>query len=349
MKKAISVILCLLMTLSLIACNGSGGGKTSTEASVTSKVPPEENTSNPSTGSESSNDNKTSTDSSVTSKAPSTDTSAESKASSTASTSSPPTETVSSDNSSKPEEETPVDDWRTHPEDYKLIALTFDDAPSYTTTSGNATTTIIDTISKYEGRGTLFVIGQNLDKNGSALLKYAVGKGFELGNHTYSHRSVVTDEIGKTWTAKENFDDFKRCSELIKTAVGTNVKYLRPSGVHTNDAVYRAADDLGLPCISGNCKMAISDWNQATTTEQIVERIFANAFDGAIILLHGNNTATANAVSSVCRILYDDGYRFCTVDELFKFKGIDPKDLPAGKLIYGVDPDTGKVITDMKY
>ena len=252
-----------------------------------------------------------------------------------------------SDTSSK--EEQKVDDWRTHPEDYKLIALTYDDAPSFTTATNNSTVKIIDAIAEYDGRGTLFVVGKTLSKNGADLLKYATAKGFELGNHTYSHLSVSTSEVGKQWSALENYEDFKKCQDLVKTTCDVDMKYLRPAEVHTNSALYEAALDLNLPCVSGNSKRAVTDYASETTADMIVERVLENAFDGAIILLHGNNDRTAEATERLCEILYNDGYRFCTVDELFKFKGIDCENLPFGIMLYGVDPETGEPIIDKEY
>lgn len=255
----------------------------------------------------------------------------------------------SSDDSTSSKEEATVDDWRTHPEDFKLIALTYDDAPSFSDTNGNSTVRIIDAINKYDGRGTLFVVGRTLQKNGKALLEYAAQKGFEMGNHTYSHQSVSTSEVGKSWTAVENFDDFNRCQELIVSETGQTPKFLRPAGVHTNEELYLAASSLGLPCVSGNCKRAVSDYSSSTSADMIVERVLANAFDGAIILLHGNNARTAEATERLCEILYNDGYRFCTVSELFELHGIDYNDLPFNCMLYGVDPETGEVITGKKY
>ncbi len=81
-------------------------------------------------------------------------------------------------------------EWREHPEDFKLIAFTFDDAPSYSGTSNN-TTSMIDTMNKYYGSGTLFVEKKNITEHGVTILEYAVEKGFELGSHTYSHRSIL--------------------------------------------------------------------------------------------------------------------------------------------------------------
>ncbi len=254
-----------------------------------------------------------------------------------------------STDSTSSEEGTQVNDWRTHPDDFKLIALTYDDAPSYADIENNPTVRIIDTISSFNGRATLFVVGRTMERNGSSLLQYAVNKDFELGNHTYSHTSVSTSEVGKNWSAVENYEDFNRCQELVKTQLGVEMKYLRPAGVHTNDELYLAASSLGLPCVSGNCKRAVSDYSSETSADMIVERVLANAFDGAIILLHGNNDRTAEATERLCEILYNDGYRFCTVSELFELKGINYSDLPFNVMLYGVDPETGEVITDIKY
>lgn len=66
-------------------------------------------------------------------------------------------------------------DWRAHPGDFKLIAFTFDDAPSYSGTRNN-TTAMIDTMNKYNGSGTLFILGNNITEHGVALLEYAVKK-----------------------------------------------------------------------------------------------------------------------------------------------------------------------------
>lgn len=265
------------------------------------------------------------------------------KTSSTESADSSSTESTSS------KEDLTVEDWRTHPEDFKLIALTYDDAPSFTSAANNSTVRIIDAIAEYEGKGTLFVVGHTLEENGSALLKYAADKGFELGNHTHSHLSVLTSDVGKQWTTAENYEDFSKCQELVKNETGVTMKYLRPAGVHTNEALYEAAELLSLPCISGNCKRAVSDYASETTADMIVERVLNNAFDGAIILLHGNNTRTAEATERLCEILYNDGYRFCTVDELFRLKGIDYNALPSGVILYGIDPETGEVITTKQY
>ena len=239
----------------------------------------------------------------------------------------------------------PVEDWRTHPQDFKLIALTYDDAPTYKEAGENPSTRIIDAISKYEGRGTLFVVGKILDKNGSNLLKYALDKGFQLENHTYMHYSVKTNDIGKEWTADDNYEDFKKCQNLVKSQLGFVMKYLRPSGGHGNQALHEAACRLNLPCIHGNYYHYIRDYKQDTSPETIYDNVMYNAYDGAIIVLHGNNGRTATATERFCETLYNDGFRFCTLDELFRFKGIEHDSLPKGTMICGIDSTTGEILT----
>lgn len=243
----------------------------------------------------------------------------------------------------------PNDDWREHPEDYNLIAFTFDDAPSYSSDSGNATVSMINTLIKYNGSGTLFVQGERLEKNGSKLLKFALDKGFELGNHTYYHKSVSTDEEGRTWTTEQNAEDFLKCHTLVEEKTGFQMKYLRPAGGHTNAAVYSAAEQMGLPCILGNRNEAISDWDSSVESWQIAERILNNSYDGAIILLHGWNPKSAKALEMACDKLYKEGYRFCTLDELFEFKGKSISDVPKNSLVYGFDPETGEIQTTRGY
>lgn len=243
----------------------------------------------------------------------------------------------------------PEDDWREHPEDFNLIAFTFDDAPSYSSDSGNATASIIETLCKYNGAGTLFVVGKNLDQYGSKLLKHAVINGFELGNHTYAHKSVKTDAEAELWSEAENLEDFAKCQDLVEAKTGVRMKYFRPAGAHTNEVLYSAISQLGMPCVAGNRNEAISDWDRSVKSWQIAERILNNTYDGAIILLHGWNPETAEAIKLVCDRLYKQGYRFCTVDELFYYKGKTSADVPADSTVYGFDPETGEIQTTRGY
>ena len=76
---------------------------------------------------------------------------------------------------------------------------------------------------------------------------------------------------------------------------------------------------LGFIC-GENCE----DWEPTVTAEERVSRMLKSAKDGLIFLLHDfeGNEATVEAVDQIIPILKQRGFRFVTVRELFKKKGI---------------------------
>lgn len=222
------------------------------------------------------------------------------------------------------------EDWRLHPEDYKLIAFTFDDAPNYTGYN-NYTTSMIDTMNKYHGAGTLFIVGKKIDQYGCDTLQYAIDRGFELGNHTYSHKSVYSDADAKNWSAEENLSDFKLCQDAIYDKLGIPMKWFRPAELSTNKALYDATTEMGLPVIGKS--VATKDYDNSVTAQEVKDAVLQNASDGGIVLMHCWAKSTYQALDEICEELYNDGYRFCTLSELFEFKGIDYNQLPCDKII----------------
>ena len=72
------------------------------------------------------------------------------------------------------------------------------------------------------------------------------------------------------------------------------------------------------------CGEGCEDWLDHVTAEQRVERLTACARDGIIFLLHDfkGNEQTVAAVDQLIPILQAKGFRFVTVRELFKAKGV---------------------------
>lgn len=215
-------------------------------------------------------------------------------------------------------------EWKKKPEKYKLIALTFDDAPSYSTATNNNTVKIIDAINKYEGAGTLFCIGKNIDSNGTALLEYALELNFELANHTYNHNYL--DKLSKS----EVKDEILSLNKLINEKLGVTPRFVRPGYGNVNDTVFEVTTELKMPVIWTEIK-GISDYSPESTAMFIENKVVNGAKDGAIVLLHGNIDNTASAMENICKRLYEKGYRFVTVSELFEYKGI--KNIPTDKMI----------------
>lgn len=216
----------------------------------------------------------------------------------------------------------------------KLLAFTFDDAPSFSGIGDNATTQIIDALSKYGGAGTMFVNGKRIDENGVKLLEYALSKNFELGNHTYDHLSLVTLSEA---AIKQQIESL---NTLVKTKLNVDMRYCRPGYLAVDQKVYNVCSELRMPIIGGNKNASEGsgdDWDSNTPADDIKKHIFANAYDGSIILLHSFSPQTAEIMDEVCKKLYDDGFRFVTLTQLFEYNGIDISDIPTDRVIQNVD------------
>ena len=216
----------------------------------------------------------------------------------------------------------------------KLLAFTFDDAPSFSGIGDNATTQIIDALSKYGGVGTMFVNGKNIDENGVRLLEYALSKNFELGNHTYDHLKLVTLNEA---AIKQQIESL---NTLVKTKLNVDMRYCRPGYLAVDQKVYNVCSELRMPIIGGNKNASEgsgADWDSNTPADDIKKHIFANAYDGSIILLHSFSPQTAEIMDEVCKKLYDDGFRFVTLTQLFEYNGIDISDIPTDRVIQNVD------------
>ncbi len=203
--------------------------------------------------------------------------------------------------------------WKAHPEQYKLIVLTFDDAP------GDATVAIVDTIASYEGAGTLFIQGNVLERTSNyGAVQHALDNGFELGNHTYSHPYLAKI------SATEILDEIRRTQALVKDGFGITMNYLRPGYLATNDVVLNCAKACNMAVVHGHWNSITQQYRslEKETVEATVSACLQEAYDGAIFLMHSTNWTTANALDTVCSKLYNQGYRFVTLSELFAMKGI---------------------------
>lgn len=192
----------------------------------------------------------------------------------------------------------------------KAIALTFDDGPS------KQTRKILATLAEVDGRATFFTVGERLDDY-SETLKMIYDSGSQIGMHTYDHanlrklsKSQILEEINKT-------------NDLIYKYTGEYSHLVRPPYGAVNATVKETVEQ---PLI--NWSIDTRDW-ESRDANSVYNEIMNNVEDGDIILMHDLYASTAEAVSRVVPELVAQGYQLCTVDELFKLKGIE---LTAGKV-----------------
>lgn len=188
----------------------------------------------------------------------------------------------------------------------KVVALTFDDAPSAHTDA------VLATLAEKDVRGTFYAIGNAMEQYPDAA-KEIVARGHELGNHSYLHQrfllkspSFIAQEIEKT-------------NALIRSAgyMG-EITFRPPNGKKL----------IGLPWYLRKHGIKTIMWDvepdtyHAGDADAIVQYTLEQTRPGSIILLHPfcNQQCAADreALPRIIDGLRAQGYRFMTVSELLQ-------------------------------
>ena len=183
------------------------------------------------------------------------------------------------------------------------VALTFDDGPS-----GRFTRRLLEGLKERDVKATFLLCGYRVELYPKEAARIAA-EGHEIGLHGYSHdpmsdmsESQVTGEIQKT-----------------AALLPCDVRFLRPPGGKYNEATIAAARKAGLAILSWS--LDPKDWacdDAATITERVVEKVK----DGDVILLHDMSDSSVTAALRIVDRLEARGFRFVTVSELAKIKGV---------------------------
>lgn len=194
-------------------------------------------------------------------------------------------------------------------EEVKYIALTFDDGPNATTTNE-----VIDKLEKYGIVASFFLIGNNIDDESAKAVKRAYDLGCEIDNHSRTH-SNMTELSAEEIKAEYDYTDGK-----VYEITGEHTKFFRPPYIAVHQIMF---DNIDAPFIAG---IGANDWEDRVTAEMRARMILKQAKDGDIILLHDaeGNSMTVEALDTIIPELQKQGYKFVTVTELFKAKGITP-------------------------
>ncbi len=219
-----------------------------------------------------------------------------------------------------------LEDWRSHPEDFKLLAITFDDGPD--DYSPSVTMQVADILAENNGSGTFFFIGDSFNQaNDPTVARYVVNKGSEVASHSYTHSTAAEMDA----MSEEDFDkEFEGANDLIKQHTGVTPKFWRGGGFAYSERVYEKLEEVGMPAIGSYIQVG-SDWSGGTATvDGIVSVLMSGLPDGAIIGAHSSSKTyvTPQALAIALPQLYAQGYRFCTVSELINYKGLEVEDLP---------------------
>lgn len=165
---------------------------------------------------------------------------------------------------------------------FREIVFSFDDGPSTV-----ATSSILDTLARYQIRTIFFVLGQKLTSQaGRDLMSRAHREGHLIANHTYSHPNLT--ELDAEGIRQE----LRRTEELIGEYL-TPSKLMRPPYGAINETVRQVLDEEGYTALL---------WTTASLDWQFQNAEWVNYTINAIqngpqhnhVLMHDTYLWTAN-------------------------------------------------------
>lgn len=189
--------------------------------------------------------------------------------------------------------------------DELVVALTFDDGP----TDADADA-VLEALAERGVRATFYLNGRNIERNPDTMRRIIEG-GHEIGNHTWSHRSMVFVSYGTV------ADEIESTDAVIRAAGYEGPITFRPP--YGNKLLmlplYLAQHDR----LTVTWDVSAEDFSGTPqSSKEIVDGIVSTTSPGSIILLHPWNgrTNSQEAIGAVIDELHAAGYRFVTVSEL---------------------------------
>jgi len=188
--------------------------------------------------------------------------------------------------------------WRGARADRK-IALTFDDGPD-----PEATPRVLDILAAHRVTASFFLVGERATRH-PGLARRIAEAGHDLGNHSWSHRSL--------WLAGplRTVDEVRRGHAAIAQATGAEPRFFRPPWGLTNLALFPVLRRLGTPCVFGTVQ---TEGQRAASAALQVERARRWARPGAILDLHdadgvqGAGARLVEALPAMMESLRSEGY-----------------------------------------
>jgi peptidoglycan-N-acetylglucosamine deacetylase len=195
--------------------------------------------------------------------------------------------------------------------DKKLVALTFDDAPT------KFSNDVLKELDAKDVKATFYMIGEYMEKDPEAA-KAIAQAGMELGNHSYSHQRF-----------------YFKSQSFIDHEIQTTNKLIRDAG-YSGEITFRPPNGkklIGLPYYLNQKGIKTIMWDvepdtyvsneldERAKTEFIVRHTLDNTKPGSIILLHPfceQCTSDRHAIPEIIEALRKKGYTFVTVSELLK-------------------------------
>jgi peptidoglycan/xylan/chitin deacetylase (PgdA/CDA1 family) len=187
------------------------------------------------------------------------------------------------------------------------VALTFDDGPD-----PEQTPRVLDILAAHGAKATFFMIGERAAR-AAALVRRIAGAGHDLGNHTWSHRSLWL--TGPRETVRQVRDGH----DAIAQAAGAPPRFFRPPWGLTNLALFPELRALGTPCVFWTAQ---TEGRRPALPALQVERARRRVQPGTIFDLHdadgvpGAGERVVRALPAMLAMLAAKGYSLAPLRDL---------------------------------
>lgn len=193
--------------------------------------------------------------------------------------------------------------------DKKIVALTFDDGPW----NKIYTEEVLAILNAMEVKGTFFLNGRGIE-SGFSNAEKIVSAGHALGNHSFSHETLIFrryDDISK---------EVEQTSKLIRSAGFEGEIFFRPPYGKKLFLLPYFLDQNGITTVMFDVEP--ESYREARKdVVSMVDHVVEHTRSGSIILLHvlgSKNDISRAALPLIIQQLRSDGYQFVLLPELFR-------------------------------
>lgn len=186
-----------------------------------------------------------------------------------------------------------------------MIALTFDDGPSASTSR------ILDCLEANGARATFYMVGNRMNSYPDTVRRM-VALGCEPASHTWNHVYITS------LSAEALHGNLAQFDANLEAIAGVRSKTMRPPGGFINNGSRQALASYGVPAVLWSIDTL--DW-KTRNPQATVTCVLNEVKDGDVILMHDLYSTTADAAETLIPELIARGYQLVTVSELASCRG----------------------------
>ncbi|MBE5784003.1 MAG: hypothetical protein E7329_11895 [Clostridiales bacterium] len=200
---------------------------------------------------------------------------------------------------------------------YQMVALTFDDGPTYTTTAS-----LLNQLRYAGAQVTFFLVGDRIAEYEDIVMRQN-DENHSIQSHHFKHTDSTKSTPARIQTYAKRFD------ETLTSLIGLYPKMMRaPYGL------FEPFMEAGIQLPQIQWDVDTKDWT-GKSSSAVLSVVKAETKDGSIILMHDIEEKTPESAKLVLEWLRKKGYLCVTMEDLLIQNG---HDIHTKKVYYSVTP-----------